>query len=64
MRLPLVIASGTQKFAFYLRPAGPTGLKVKSVLSDLRNRPFDPRLYARLLLHTLRQLGDLPRHTP
>jgi len=52
VRLPLVIASEAQKFAFYLRPAGLTGLKVKSVLSDLRNRPFDPRLYGRLLLHT------------
>jgi choline dehydrogenase-like flavoprotein len=52
VRLPLVIATPRQKFAFYLRPAGPTALKVKSVLSDLRNAPFDPRNYVRLLMHT------------
>jgi choline dehydrogenase-like flavoprotein len=52
VRLPLVIATPRQKFAFYLRPAGPAALKVKSVLSDLRNAPFDPRHYARLMMHT------------
>jgi choline dehydrogenase-like flavoprotein len=52
VRLPFVVATARQKFAFYLRPAGPTALKAKSVLSDLRNRPLDPRLYAKLLMHT------------
>jgi len=52
LRLPLVIATPRQKFAFYLRPAGPAALKVKSVLSDLRNAPFDPRNYARLLMRS------------
>ncbi len=52
VRLPLVIATRGRKFAFYLRPAGPTALKAKSVLSDLRNRPLDLRLYAQLLLRT------------
>jgi len=52
VRLPLVIATRGQKFAFYLRPAGPTALKAKSVLSDLRNNPFDPRLHLQLLLHS------------
>jgi choline dehydrogenase-like flavoprotein len=52
VRLPLVIKRQRQKFAFYLRPAGATGLKVKSVLSDLRNAPLDPRNYLRLLLRT------------
>ena len=49
VRLPLVVAMRGQKFAFYLRPAGPTALKAKSVLSDLRNNPYDPRNYLRLL---------------
>ncbi len=52
VRLPFVIAMPQQKFAFYLRPAGLHALKVQSVLSDLRNAPFDPRNYARLLMHT------------
>jgi hypothetical protein len=52
LRVPLVIATPRQKFAFYLRPAGPTAIKVKSVLSDLRNAPFNPRNYARLLMHS------------
>jgi hypothetical protein len=52
LRLPLVIRQGRQKFAFYFRPAGPTALKAKSVLSDLRNAPLDPRNYFRLLAHT------------
>jgi choline dehydrogenase-like flavoprotein len=52
VRLPFVVATARQKFAFYLRPAGPTALKAKSLLSDLRNRPLDPRLYAKLLMHT------------
>jgi choline dehydrogenase-like flavoprotein len=52
LRLPLVIRAAGQKFAFYFRPAGPTALKAKSVLSELRNKPFDPRLYVRLLAHT------------
>jgi len=52
VRLPLVAAARGRKFAFYLRPAGPTALKAKSVLSDLRNNPYDPRNYAQLLLHT------------
>ena len=52
VRLPFCVATPPLKFAFYLRPAGPTALKAKSVLSDLRNRPLDPRLYAKLLLHT------------
>ena len=52
VRLPLVIAMPRQKFAFYLRPAGPTGLKVKSVLSDLRNAPLNPRHYVQLLAHS------------
>ena len=52
VRLPLVVAMRGQKFAFYLRPAGPTALKAKSVLSDLRNNPYDPRHYLRLLMRT------------
>ena len=52
VRLPLVIATPQQKFAFYLRPAGPTALKAKSVLSDLRNNPYDPRNYLRLLMRS------------
>jgi choline dehydrogenase-like flavoprotein len=52
VRLPLVIATAQQKFAFYLRPAGPTALKAKSVLSDLRNNPYDPRNYLRLLMRS------------
>jgi choline dehydrogenase-like flavoprotein len=52
VRLPLVIATRGRKFAFYLRPAGPTALKAKSVLSDLRNNPLSPSLYAELLLHS------------
>jgi choline dehydrogenase-like flavoprotein len=52
VRLPLVVATPRQKFAFYLRPAGPTGLKVKSVLSDLRNAPLNPRHYVQLLAHS------------
>jgi choline dehydrogenase-like flavoprotein len=52
LRLPLVMRTARQKFAFYFRPAGPTALKAKSVLSELRNKPFDPRLYVRLLTHT------------
>ncbi|MBI3435293.1 MAG: GMC family oxidoreductase [Proteobacteria bacterium] len=52
VRLPLVVRIGARKFAFYLRPAGATGLRVKSVLSDLRNAPLDPRLHVKLLLHT------------
>jgi len=52
VRLPLVIATPPQKFAFYLRPAGPTALKAKSVLSDLRNNPYDPRNYLRLLMRS------------
>jgi choline dehydrogenase-like flavoprotein len=52
VRLPFVVATPPLRFAFYLRPAGPAALKAKSVLSDLRNRPLDPRLYAKLLMHT------------
>ena len=52
VRLPLTVAMPGQKFAFYLRPAGPTALKAKSVLSDLRNNPYDPRNYLRLLMRT------------
>ena len=52
VRLPFAVATARQTFAFYLRPAGPTALKAKSVLSDLRNRPYDPRLYVRLLLRS------------
>jgi choline dehydrogenase-like flavoprotein len=52
VRLPLVITARGRKFAFYLRPAGPTALEAKSVLSDLRNNPFDPRLHLQLLLHS------------
>jgi choline dehydrogenase-like flavoprotein len=52
VRLPLTVAMPQQKFAFYLRPAGPTALKAKSVLSDLRNNPYDPRNYLRLLMRT------------
>jgi hypothetical protein len=52
VRLPLVIATPQQKFAFYLRPAGLHALKVQSVLSDLRNAPYDPRHYVRLLMRT------------
>lgn len=52
LRLPLAIRSGGRKYAFYFRPAGPAALKAKSVLSELRNKPFDPRLYVRLLAHT------------
>jgi choline dehydrogenase-like flavoprotein len=52
LRLPLVIRGPDHKFAFYFRPAGPTALKAKSVLSELRNKPFDPRLYVRLLAHS------------
>jgi GMC oxidoreductase len=52
VRLPLVITTARQKFAFYLRPAGPTALKAKSVLSDLRNNPYDLRNYGRLLLRS------------
>ena len=50
VRLPLVIATPRQKFAFYLRPAG-LRKEVKSVLSDLRNSPLDLRHYFRLLTH-------------
>jgi choline dehydrogenase-like flavoprotein len=52
VRLPLVVTMRGQKFAFYLRPAGPTALKAKSVLSDLRNNPYDPRNYLRLLMRS------------
>jgi hypothetical protein len=52
VRLPLTVATPRQKFAFYLRPAGPTALKAKSVLSDLRNHPYDPRNYLRLLMRS------------
>jgi choline dehydrogenase-like flavoprotein len=52
VRLPLTVAMPQQKFAFYLRPAGPTALKAKSVLSDLRNSPYDPHNYLRLLMRT------------
>ena len=52
VRLPLVVTARGQKFAFYLRPAGPTALKAKSVLSDLRNNPYDVRHYLRLLMRS------------
>ena len=52
VRLPLTVAMPRQKFAFYLRPAGPAALKAKSVLSDLRNNPYDPRNYLRLLMRS------------
>jgi choline dehydrogenase-like flavoprotein len=52
VRLPLVVTMRGRKFAFYLRPAGPTALKAKSVLSDLRNNPYDLRNYLRLLMRT------------
>ncbi|HLH87319.1 MAG TPA: GMC oxidoreductase [Xanthobacteraceae bacterium] len=52
VRLPLVVTMRGQKFAFYLRPAGPTALKAKSVLSDLRNNPYDVRHYLRLLMRS------------
>ena len=52
VRLPLVITMRRQKFAFYLRPAGPTALKAKSVLSDLRNNPYDVRNYLRLAMRS------------
>jgi choline dehydrogenase-like flavoprotein len=52
VRLPLTVAMPRQKLAFYLRPAGPTALKAKSVLSDLRNNPYDPRNYLRLLMRS------------
>jgi hypothetical protein len=52
VRLPLVVAARGRKFAFYLRPAGPTALEAKSVLSDLRNRPLSLSLYPQLLLHS------------
>ncbi len=52
VRLPLTVTTPRQKFAFYLRPAGPTALKAKSVLSDLRNNPYDPRNYLRLLMRS------------
>ena len=51
VRLPLVITIAQQKFAFYLRPAG-LKREVKSMISDLRNSPFDPRNYFRMLMHT------------
>lgn len=52
VRLPLVVATPQQKFAFHLRPAGPTALKAKSVLSDLRNNPYDPRNHLRLMMRS------------
>lgn len=53
LRLPMVVVQDGLHVSFQLRPAvqfGPRN-KVVSILSDLRNRPFDLRNYVRLLAH-------------
>lgn len=56
LRLPMVIEQDGLSISFQLRPAAHSRIaepskRVKSVISDLRNNPFDLRLYLRLLTH-------------
>ncbi|MFG6439527.1 GMC oxidoreductase [Roseateles sp. LKC17W] len=56
LRLPLVVRSGGQHVSFQLRPAAnyyrnSRRERVGSVLNDLRRRPWNLLLYARLLRH-------------
>ncbi|MFN3861193.1 MAG: GMC oxidoreductase [Roseateles sp.] len=56
LRLPLVVRAGGQHVSFQLRPAAnyyrnSRRERVGSVLNDLRRRPWNPLLYARLLRH-------------
>jgi hypothetical protein len=53
LRLPLVMMANRLAVSFQLRPAinHDGRWQVRSVLNDLRNRPYDPRVYFRLLRH-------------